>query len=186
MLMGLASTLEGGCSPGSVAVPPKGFRSAEGLRSAWIAPEGPFGRGPSPLRGTPAQKAGIRYERKVAEHVREQYVNYTVGQWWGFVDRAGYRRWCQTDGFLMTPEGAIIFEVKVRGVPDAYFQLHQLYRPVVQRALPGVKIVALVMVCKHFDPMVRFPEEPEHLSDIALHSLSKPTRPVWSVYTWKG
>ena len=72
MPLGLLPTVKGsealGCrrgptpSPGKSA-PPSGFRVAKEVRAAWPSQVGPFAR--TSAGGTPAQRAGKRYEKKV-------------------------------------------------------------------------------------------------------------------------
>lgn len=139
--------------------PPRGFRPAEGVRAAWPSEGGPFTRTPT-LRGrTPAQKNGIRYERKVLKELSDRFgTSFRPAQWMRFEDETG-ERWCQPDGILLRPEGATIFEVKYTFISDAYYQLRQLYSPVVQRAFLPKKI-NLIVVCRNFDPATPFPEKP--------------------------
>lgn len=139
--------------------PPRNFRPAEGVRAAWPSEGGPFSRTPT-LRGrSVAQKAGIRYERKVLKELGERFgPQFLPAQWMRFEDETG-ERWCQPDGILLREEGATIFEVKYTFISDAHYQLRQLYAPVVQRAYRP-KRTNLIVICRNFDPATPFPEKP--------------------------
>lgn len=69
-------------------------------------------------------------------------------------------RWCQTDGLLIQPQGGLItiVEIKYQHTPDAWFQLRELYEPVVRRAFGPAWEVALLEVVKWYDPSTFFPE----------------------------
>src|SRR5689334_5107405 len=79
--------------------PPSGFRAAEGVRSAWLIGEGPFGRTPN-RSGTVAQRAGRRYEKAALTHLAGVLGRgFTPSQWFRFWD--GHKiRYCQVDGLL--------------------------------------------------------------------------------------
>lgn len=187
MPSGLAASLVGapGPRPGVLrCAPPKGFRAATGVRAAWFRDEaGPWGRTPTPLRGNGAQRAGLRYERKVLDLLCELFPETKKSPWFEFNDpHTSCPRWCQPDAMLKTEDGLILFEVKIRFTSDAWFQLEQLYRPVVERALLR-PVNATVVICRTFDPAVQFPVPITHLSEISLSAiLSSPAMPV---YSWR-
>jgi len=143
----------------AVLAPPQGFRAAEGVVAAWASGEGPFGATPRRLRGTAAQRAGVRYERLALAHLATVLgAGFVPSQWFRFWN--GHQmRFCQTDGLLHIPstETLVIFECKTSFTSDAWWQLRKLYEPVV-RAVYEPRHVHHVVVCKHFDPVVQFPE----------------------------
>jgi len=147
--------------------PPPRFQSAEGVRSAWAVASGPFGRTPT-LRGrSAAQKGGIRYERKVQSALAAEYGRHFLpSAWFQFLTKeSDLRRWCQLDGLVRHrdqagDESVVLFEVKTHFTSDAWWQLRKLYEPVVRAAF-SPKHVVLVVICKHFDPSVAFPESYE-------------------------
>ena len=153
----------------AACAPPARFRAAEGVRSAWPVGDGPFGRTPDLTRisGTGAQREGIRYERKALKMLATNLGEvFTPHQWFRFTTAEGVR-WCQVDGVTHTPELTTIFEVKLRFTSDAWWQLRKLYEPVIRRAYYP-KDVALVIVCRSFDPAVPFPEPVSHLRKCVL------------------
>lgn len=139
--------------------PPLKFRPAVGVRAAWPCESGPFAR-PLTLRGkTVAQKAGLRYEKKVLNELSERFGSaFHPSPWLRFTDETG-TRYCQPDGLLIQERGTFIFEVKYSFVSDAWFQLRRLYGPVVERAYRPAKIF-YVVICRNYDVARPFPEVP--------------------------
>lgn len=150
-------------APTVALAPPRGFRTAEGVRSAWPVGDGPFGRTPS-RGGSAAQKLGRKYERLALAHLSKLLGDeFRPHQWFKFLSPSGELRWCQTDGLLISRDTATIFEVKYTLYPEVWWQLRKLYEPVIRRAfLP--RHVELVVVCRKFDPAVVFPERLEQTS----------------------
>lgn len=159
--------------------PPRGFRSAEGVRSAWPLGDGPFGRTPSLKGKTAAQKLGIRYERKVLRALQAEWGEaFLASPWFKYEDASGLH-WCQPDGVLKREKSATIFEVKARFSSDGWYQLRKLYAPVVKKAFL-LERVNFVLVCRSFDPSTPFPED--------FELISSPTHPLVSevsVLAWR-
>lgn len=123
---------------------------------------------------------GKSYERRVHEHLGNVYPGYVAGQWFKFFD--GQRqRWCQTDGLLFDPDiGAVcIIEVKYQHTADAWWQLNELYLPVVRNAFPGWLITTCEVV-KWFDPAVVCPQKPRLCRTPEVASPGE-----FGVYIWK-
>jgi hypothetical protein len=116
----------------------------------------------------------------VHEHLLSSSEAYFPGQWFRFC--ADERvRWCQPDGLHLDPRRGIltILEVKYQHTPDAWFQLRELYAPVVSRAFGPEWDVALVEVVKWYDPATQFPEKVIMCPD----PLSAPTGRI-GVHIW--
>ena len=160
---------------------PRGFRSAEGARTARPAATGPWGAAPSPIRGSAAQKAGLRYERKVLDMLVEALPGFQRSPWFTFEDRRG-PRWCQPDGLL--PEPLILFEVKIRTTPLAWWQLSSLYRPVVELVFKR-RVEGLVMVCRSFDPSIPMPTPVRHLLRLSVKEIIATPGETLAVYSWR-
>ena len=176
-----ASGLSGVLPPLDKCASPSWFRAAEGVRSAWPCGESPFGRTPS-RGGSAAQKAGIRYERKALSALSKALPDVEQSKWFKFSDATKAFRFCQVDALLHTEALTVIFEVKTRFTSDAWFQLRQLYEPVVRKALYP-KSFALVIICKHFDPAAPFPEPVQHINEGTLRELQ--TLSAIGVLSWK-
>lgn len=144
--------------------PPRGFKPAQNILWTKLhASPPPWIKRKKP-RGRKAQ--GIRYERKVLDHLEETNpLPLLRSPWVEFGEEGSNRpRWCQPDGILLDPwEGkATLLEVKYQHTAAAWWQLHELYLPVVSHFLPGWSL-SLVEVCKWFDPAISFPTRPAML-----------------------
>lgn len=165
----------------SPARAPSTVRVAREVRAAWPCGDGPFGR-TSRITGTPAQKAGKRYERKVLKGLSTEFgENLHPSPWFKFSDESG-QHYCQPDAVFFGPEGLVVFEVKIRIVEKAWWQLRRLYEPVVSRAyrMP----TSLCLICKHVDPAVPFPERYELIPSLSSLLSEERDRDLLGVYQW--
>lgn len=145
---------------------PKGFRFAEGVLAAWPSDAGPFGRTPR-ISGSPAQRAGLRYERKAQKYLASLFgASYQPSPWFKFDTMLQGLRWCQPDGIVYDDKrsACLLIEIKTRSCIEAWWQLHRLYEPVVRMAMRPATIATL-MVCKYFDPATPFPDKPRIVAD---------------------
>lgn len=162
--------------------PPRNFRSAEGVRAAWLSATGPFAR--TPKGRTPAQRYGLRYEAKVHEHLSLLFPgHYIPSQWFQYIDDRGARRWCQTDGLLSLGTLVVIFEVKARFSADGWWQLRRLYSSVVVAALKPTTL-GCCLVTRHYDPAASFPEAHERISDLERWIIRRQFAQV-GVFPWR-
>ena len=162
--------------------PPKGFRVAEGVQSAWLLGEGPFGCTPRRAnRGTAAQRAGKRYERQALAHLVSVFGRRLAPhQWFKWWDGTKVR-FCEVDALFHADDGVVIFEIKVNFCVEAWWQLRKLYEPVVRKALSPER-VGLVVVCRSYDPAVAFPEPCGRIDELASwHLLDK-----LGVFQWRN
>lgn len=108
------------------------------------------------------KKKGRDYERAAVRHISELYPGLFVPHpWIHVVDQEG-PRWVQPDGLLIRPmEGMVtIVEFKLKHTPTAWFQLTELYRPVVEWLFPrDLWTIRLCEVCRWYDPSIFFPGE---------------------------
>jgi hypothetical protein len=168
MPLGLAADLSVERGGPRFCAPPSWFRGAEGVRSAWPTSGGPFGRTPTRLKGTSAQRAGIRYERNVIKFLTSEFAkDFTASQWFAWHDDHERLRYCQVDGLLRLNNLLVIVEIKVNFSSDAWWQLRKLYEPIIKKVYSPSRLASLV-VCKSFDPAVPFPEEPSILPQIRV------------------
>lgn len=130
-----------------VLLPPRGFRPASNLLYVQDCAN-PFTRRSKSSR---VQRSGLAYERKVKEMLRRRFGDRAnLGQWFKFFD--GYRtRYCQPDAIVQEEEGILIVEIKLRFSDLAWWQLKELYLPVVRKyfRVPSCRLLCL---CKSFDP----------------------------------
>jgi len=83
-----------------------------------------------------------------------------AGAWepsrWFAYSAGGKRAYCQVDGLLHSENRIVLCEVKYQHCADSYFQLHNLYLPVV-RAIYPEREIALCEVVRWYDPACLFP-----------------------------
>src|SRR6185312_8537205 len=88
---------------------------------------------PQPIR-TAAELRGIRYERVAQAELSARYGSeYIPNPWFSYLHE-GRKRYCSCDGLLFDLlRGRItIVEIKIKHVDTAYFQVRNLYEPVVE------------------------------------------------------
>jgi len=122
-------------------------------------------------RISPAKKAGLAYERKVQDYLGNLFGDfYLPGIWFSFY-AGGYagRRYAQPDGLLFDLERGVItiVEVKIRHTTRAWWQLRELYQPLVEFKFPdwGVEVVE---VFNYFDKKEAVPEKVMHVGEVDL------------------
>lgn len=140
------------------------FRPARDVTRAKLIPAAPaFVREYSRKSGR--RWAGIKYQREVDVAFEKRFGGtYIPGQWLEFVDGpSGETRYCQPDGIIIElKRGRItVVEVKYSHTELAYYQLFDLYLPVL-RALfpPQLWTFAAIEVCSRFDAAVALPVKP--------------------------
>jgi hypothetical protein len=169
-----------GVSTGSVQVPPPPrFRPILGMAYGVDRCE-PRDAGVEGMSA--AQRAGMRYERKVHDHFASLWGDrYVPSPVFSFYDASG-KRFCIPDGLLDLGENRIVvFEIKFQHMPEAWWQLDQLYRPVLKALY---KDVYLVEVCRSFDPATPFPCAIHKIDNIE-HYVKGPLRSIFGVYRWR-
>jgi len=134
------------------APPPRWYREAGDVRRAWPC-EGPFGR--ASLRGSPAQRAGVRYQRKAEKYLWNQMPGIQLGPWFAFHNAGGKVRYCQPDALWVREGNLLCLEIKIRFTSDAFWQLDGLYVPVLKVALGREPHCGII--CKSFDPAMVVP-----------------------------
>jgi len=162
MLLGGVSE-SGGPASSLALAPPPGFSRCTKLH--WVCKcENPHHKR---SRSSPSQKAGLAYEKKAVAYLRGLFPDLIVGQWFKFSDGRD-TRFCQADAIHFDGETAAIFEIKIRWTATAWWQLHELYLPIVVAAYQP-KRVRLVCVTRSFDPAIPVPgriEFADNLKDV--------------------
>lgn len=138
----------------------KKFKPALQVREAKFLPYKPPFITRTRSRGRYA--VGIRYEKLVQEALElwcllQPKLELKMGPWLEFTDKSG-KRWCQPDVLLVdkAEKVCLVAEVKYQHTPDAWWQLTQLYEPVLAVAMPGFRFKLLEIV-HWFDPAVQWP-----------------------------
>lgn len=120
-------------------------------------------------------RRGLKYEAKVQLQLQERFgLRYIPGQWWKYFTALGDGpSYAQTDGILLDPARklCVLFEVKYSHTTEAYWQVENLYVPLLQRFLRNTDYkIAAVEVCKWFDPCTPFPVKPTLCEELtAVH-----------------
>lgn len=107
----------------------------------------------------PGAARGIRYERAVHKRLMKEYGSlWQPSPWFCYKsEKEEKRKFCQLDGILHLPGGGkVLVEAKYSHCSDAYFQLTNLYLPVIRYLYPEEPLV-LCEVVKWYDPAVEFP-----------------------------
>lgn len=176
------SPLSGAVGVCGVAPPPRKFLPPPSFRPVFGTPRSVAFSAwqPPKSRGrTPAQKAGIRFEKKVLEGLSQQFgPAFRAHPSITFVDDSG-RRAAVPDGLLRLHNDLVIVEVKYSHTDLAWWQLRKLYEPLLQQ-LTWARIF-LLEVCKTYDPGVALPEEHFFLPSLSSSFTSAPLH----VLQWK-
>lgn len=133
-------------------------------------------------RYTGRRLEGIRYERKVHERLELLYGDrYMASPWLKFFAE-GKWRWCQPDGLLFDlKRGRItIVEVKYQHTSDAWWQVRQLYQPVLEQIFPkNLWEYDACEVVKWYDPVTLFPERVVLAQEVCMK------HPAFKVHIWR-
>jgi hypothetical protein len=135
-----------------------------------------------PSGATYAQRAGLRYEELVTHHLRSTFPATMVQPLFEFYDAAGFRL-CRPDAIVSRADRLVVLETKKQHVPEAWWQLEKLYRPVLEAWRPE-KRVFCVEIVRSFDPAMPFPTKVELLDDISEILEPQYTR-GFAVWKWK-
>ena len=156
-------------------------RTASGLLSAELQ-LGAFNyvnRYRRPTRG--AKGNGIRFEKRVVETLEKTHSNFFSGPAFSFKTIYNPRVVCIPDGLFFLKEEIVVVEIKLRHTVDAWYQLTQLYAPVVGMVFPNRRL-RLLEICSSYDPVERFPEPYLTVSD--LNSFLRASGPRMGVWIW--
>ena len=141
-------------------LPPAGFVSAAGLRTAAPCEPPIAGTAISPKPAQQRHQRGLRYETAVRSAVQEwadsRKVEMRCGPWFKWTAAESPKwRFCQPD--LLVDSGPrsplLVLEVKLSIEARAWWQLDSLYQPVVERALR--RPVRTAAITQSFDPAIR-------------------------------
>lgn len=149
--------------------PPRGFKPAGSVSFAQLDRDPGFHtRRNRTLSG--AKAAGVRYERKVTKELCGQHPDhYAPGPWLKYWRRRRAKpMWCEPDGLFVDLSLGICFicEVKLAHTARAWWQVRELYTPVMAKILGPDWRIGGVEVCHHADPSVRCPEEPHFIDTL--------------------
>lgn len=113
---------------------------------------------------TAAQKSGIKYERERKARLADLYGNKFIASPWfkySFRDNRGYviENICQPDGILFHPNKneLIIIEIKLMHCADAFYQLFELYLPIIKFYYPSYDSYSTLEIVKFYDCALLMP-----------------------------
>ena len=108
-----------------------------------------------------AKGRGIRYEKAVQKYLQSLFGGwYITSPWLMYCLDDQKRRWCQPDGLIVRPDKGriIVQETKLQHCSAAYFQLEDLYYPVLRTLFPETDWdIRMLEICKWYDPEIPFP-----------------------------
>lgn len=122
-----------------------------------------------------AKIAGIKYEQQFLMFLRKEFPQVYIRPHVHFRD-GGDHRTVIPDAVLFCDDDqgrpqTKIFEVKRQHMPEAWWQLERLYRPVLQAAFPS-HYIACVEVVRTYDSQMPWPEEHVLFNDLKHAVLS--------------
>lgn len=131
----------------------------QGVTHATFGEPPAFARNAPRLRGVRGK--GMKYEAQVQNYMRSRFGElYLPGPWIYFVDSQKRLRYCQPDGLLFDFEkGRItICEVKLRHTQQAWYQLYDIYKPLIQHMFPGhLWSIRCLEICRWYDMATAIP-----------------------------
>lgn len=133
-------------------------------------------------RYTGRRLEGVRYEKKVHEHMELLYGDrYVPNPWLKFFSE-GKWRWCQPDALLLdVARGRLtIVEVKYQHTSDAWWQVRQLYQPVLEQIFPrNLWEYDACEIVKWYDPATLFPERTVLAQEVCMR------HPAFKIHIWR-
>lgn len=134
--------------------PPRGFKPVEHAYDVVQLPRNPH---PPSRTRSGAKLAGLRYEKKIKEHLTRTFgADAILAPWFSFSD-GGKRRCCSPDALIRRGDHFVIVEIKIRHVVDSWWQLRHLYLPVLEQWRPMSQFRLLTIVGS-YDPSTFYPE----------------------------
>lgn len=163
--------------PPELLIPPAEFKPAGRVLAAGFAYP-PFLRR---RRYTGRRAEGVRYEKKVQAYLLSTYAERYIDSPWLRFYSNGKWRWCQPDAVMFdVPRGVItIIEIKYQHTADAWWQVKQLYYPVLKVLFPErLWSFEFCEVVKWYDPSVPFPERVVLAQEVSM------PHPAFKVHIW--
>ena len=155
------------------------------LRVAGFAKEPPPFIDNSRVRGV--RRVGQVYDARTQGYLTQLFEgNYLPSPWLIFQaanQPRPYLQYCQPDGLIFdwSRRVIVIVEIKLRHTPDAFWQVTNLYRPVLEHAFHGRRWhFRQLEVVKWYDPSTYFPCDVTMVSDPLLTP-----RKGMGVHIWK-
>lgn len=134
--------------------PPKGIKLVKGLNYVRTIEEPQFARTHGNVKGN--KRKGLLYQERVVNEldlILPSKWEAVPGLWFEFTDASGHR-YAQTDwiGFDWNRGLICIAEIKLSRVPQAWWQLNRLYRPLIEKLFPQFE-VAMLEIASNVQPI---------------------------------
>lgn len=116
----------------------------------------------TPTKHRGRRRLGVKYEKFVQSFLTSTYDSaHTANPWITYQLHGDWRtHFAQPDSLIRRDDGSItIVEIKHNHTPDAFFQLFNLYEPLINFILPA-NPTTCIEVCKWYDPSVVCPSPP--------------------------
>lgn len=125
--------------------PPKGVKPVRGLNAVRTIEEPQFARTNGNVTGS--KRKGLLYQERVVDELDfllPPTWEAVPGLWFEFVDSSGHR-YAQADwiGFDWGKGIITIVEIKLSRVPNAWWQLNRIYRPLIEKLFPCFEVAML-------------------------------------------
>jgi hypothetical protein len=170
--------------------PPPNFRPAGEVTFAEFAKEPPSFTRAHQRKARGSRAAGLSYEKKARQLLQELHgENCLVGPWLRFTSRQNVGlKYCQPDAVVIEKDllRATVFEIKLKHTSDAWWQVRQLYIPVLRALLPPSFTFVAVELVKWFDGHTCFPEAFKYLDALDAKRLSGLETECFHVHIWNG
>ncbi len=134
---------------------------------------------------SPAQKAGLAYEKKVLAHLLLDLDDCQFHPALKFSSRQGFYEYCIPDAIAWNDRRDIltVIEIKSRHTRDAWMQLNNLYLPVV-RAIWPQKHINLLEICRDYEPGNVLPGASVLVEDVSMWI--EKAQQKYGVLPWSG
>lgn len=140
------------------------------LEWALLLKERPSFLGAGRARG--AKLSGLAYEKRAQQYLEERFNGlYIRGPWIAYKLRHEKQvRFCQPDGIYFNfPQLYVgIIELKLKHTAEAYWQIKNLYEPLLRKIFSEHFTFRAIEMCKWFDGTDYFPCEPIMVNDLEL------------------
>ena len=105
-----------------------------------------------------SRRAGITFEKNMGSFLRKKFKGKVLSNVWIGYESFGEVRVCSPDHLIIDVESGFItiVECKLTHIGTAYYQMVNLYLPVLKALFPGFELRGIEF-CKNFDRSVSYP-----------------------------
>jgi hypothetical protein len=131
-----------------------------------------------------AQRLGLAFEKKAIVHLNWELSDEVFAHpTFRFNNGTPLDQYAIPDALWVAGKTLTIFEIKLRHTADAYYQLKDLYAPIIAKAYPGFAI-NLVEICRHYDRTIKLPGKVTFVDNLKAHC--EIPREGFGIYLWGG